>query len=114
MFKVFDEMHGKNVSDEELADAKMRVTGSMVMGLQTIGQQADKRVEGILNGYPIDYYDRYPQRIAGVSAEEVRRVMNKYVHNEAMTIVVVTPAKRVLEQLHGLGEVKVIPMPSSR
>ena len=37
-----------------------RVAGGMVMGMQTIGQQAGFRVDGILNDYPIDYYDTYP------------------------------------------------------
>ena len=45
----------------ELAEAKSRVAGGMVMDMQTIGQQAGYRVDGILNGYPIDYYDKYPR-----------------------------------------------------
>ena len=40
----------------------------------------------ILNGYPIDYYDKYPARLAQVNAEQVRAVMNKYVNPDEMTI----------------------------
>jgi len=84
------------------------------MKVQTIGEQAEYRVEGILNGYPIDYYDNYPQRIAQVSADQVRDVMNKYVHDGEMTIVVVGPALVIQAQLEKLGSVEVVPMPSKR
>jgi predicted Zn-dependent peptidase len=99
MFEVFDGMRKENVTDAELAEAKMRVAGGMVMKVQTIGQQAEYRVEGILNDYPIDYYDKYPSRIAQVSAEQVREVMNKYVNDGAMTIVIVGPADAIKPQL---------------
>ena len=92
----------------------MRVAGGMVMKVQTIGQQADYRVEGILNDYPIDYYDKYPQRIAQVTAEQVREVMNKYAKDGEMTITVVAPAAVVKSQLEKLGEVEVVPMPAKR
>ena len=64
VFKVLNDMRKENVTDRELAEAKTRVAGGMVMGMQTIGQQAGYRVDGILNGYPIDYYDTYPEHVA--------------------------------------------------
>ena len=114
MFDVFEKMRKENVTDTELAEAKMRVAGSMVMKVQTIGQQAEYRVEGILNDYPIDYYDKYPQRIAQVTADQVREVMNKYVKDDAMTVIVVAPANVVKPQLEKIGEVEVVPMPAKR
>jgi predicted Zn-dependent peptidase len=90
----------------------MRVAGSMVMQMQTIGQQAQRRIDGILNGYPLDYYDVYPKRIESVTADQIRAVMDKYVKDEQMTIVVVAPAAQVKEQLEKLGQVDVIPMPA--
>jgi zinc protease len=114
MFDVFEAMRKENVTEAELAEAKMRVAGGMVMKVQTIGQQADYRVEGILNDYPIDYYDKYPSRIAQVSGDQIRDVMNKYVNDDAMTIVIVGPAEVIKPQLEKLGEYEVIPMPSKR
>jgi zinc protease len=114
MFKVFDDMRREEVTPVELADAKKRVAGSMVMSMQTIGQQAGFRVDGILNDYPIDYYDEYPARIAQVETPLVRDVVNKYVKDDAMTIVVVAPAEKVKAQLERLGPVEVRPMPSKR
>ena len=114
MFEVFDGMRDADVTDAELSEAKLAVAGSMVMGMQTMGQQAGQRVEGILNGYPADYYDRYPARVGQVTKGEVREVMRRFVRPDRMVIVVVAPAEAVKQQLEPLGEVKVIPMPVRR
>ncbi|WP_428940395.1 M16 family metallopeptidase [Fontivita pretiosa] len=114
MIKVFNDMRTQTASAQEIDQAKRRVAGSMVMEMQTIAQQAGKRIDGILNGYPIDYYDVYPQRIAAVTAEQIRAVMDKWVRDDAMTIVVVAPAEQVQQQLEQLGKVEVVPMPLKR
>jgi zinc protease len=113
-FHVFEGMRGADVTEAELSEAKLRVAGSMVMGMQTIEEQASTRMEGILNDYPIDYYDKYPARLAEVNADQVRAVMNKYVNPDAMTIVVVAPAELVKPALEKLGEVEVRAMPAAR
>jgi Zn-dependent M16 (insulinase) family peptidase len=83
----------------------------MVMGMQTIAQQARRRADQILNDYPIDYYDKFPERIAQVKAEDVREVMKQYVADNKMTFVTVAPAAEVQKQLEKLGTVEVVPMP---
>jgi zinc protease len=115
IFKVLDDLknpYGDNpLTEDELDAAKRRTCGLMVMGMQTVGAQADRRLEGLLNGYPIDYYDNYPEHINAVTADQIREVMNKYVKDDAMTIVVAAPASVVKPQLDALGPVTVIPMP---
>src|ERR1051325_12025903 len=106
-------MKAADVPDKELADAKFRVAGQLLMGMQTIEQQAAQRLVGILNGYPADYYDKTPERITQVTADEVKAVMNNHVQEDHFTIVVVAPAAQVKEQLENLGTVEVIPMPAS-
>jgi zinc protease len=118
VFKVLKDMRQENVTDKELAEAKTRVAGGMVMSSQTMSQQAGMRVDGILNGYPIDYYDKYPERVAQVNPDQVRDVMDKYVLDDRFTIVVVAPAAQVKEQLEKLvdsaTDLEVRPMPMQR
>ncbi len=114
MFKVFDDMRKANVTDQELAEAKLRVSGGLLMAMQTIQQQASYRVEAVLDDYPLDYFDKYPENINGVTAEQVRQVSDKYIRDDQMVVVVVAPAKEVKEQLDRLGEVEVVAMPSRR
>jgi zinc protease len=118
IFKVFDDLKnpaGDNpLTQTELAAAKRRICGSMVMSMQTITQQAGMRLDGLLNGYPIDYWDEYPQHINAVTPDQVREVVSKFVKDDAMTVVVAAPASIVKEQLDPLGEVTVVPMPSAK
>jgi zinc protease len=114
IFKVLNDMRNAPVTEKELAEAQSRVAGGMVMSMQTIGQQAGMRVDGILNNYPVDYYDTYPRRIGQVTREQVQQVMQKYVKDGEMVIIVVAPADAVKDQLKQLGEVEVRPMPALR
>jgi predicted Zn-dependent peptidase len=94
-------------------DAKRRVGGWMIMGMQTNARRAERRLEGILNGYPLDYYDHYAASVAQSITEDLRQVMQKYVDPLKMQIVVVAPAKASKEKLSALGEVRVQPMPKA-
>lgn len=114
IFKVLGDVRSADVTSEELARAKRRVIGGMVMNMQTIAQQAGLRVDAMLNGYPIDYFDVYPGKIAAVTPQQIRDVMDKYADPDAMTIVVVAPAAEVKEQLARLGKVQIVPMPAQR
>ena len=114
IFKVLNDIRDTNVSATELAEAQRRVSGSMVMSMQTIDQQATLRTEGILNGYPPDYYDVYPQHVLAVTADQIREVMNQYVDPDQMAILVVAPAAEVKDQLQKFGLVTVMPMPAKR
>ena len=102
------------ITEQELKEAQTRTIGLMLMGMQTIQQQASYRVEGILNDYPMDYYDVYPEKISAVTADDIRAIMNKYVSPDKFTIVVVAPADQVKADLEKIGQVKVIPMPAKR
>ncbi len=114
IFKVINEMRSQDVTADELAEARTRTAGALLMGMQSIDQQASYRLEAILDGYPDDYYDHYPQRIGQVTAQQVRSVLDRYVHDDQMQIVVVAPKNKVLKQLEPLGGVEVRPMPADR
>ena len=114
MEKVFNDMRTSEVSHQELLDAQSRVAGGMIMETQTTPEQADRRIEQILDGYPVDYYDVYSAQVAKVTEAEVKKVMDDYVQDDRMTFVVVAPAKIVADQLKKLGEVTIVPLPMKR
>jgi zinc protease len=114
IFKVLDDVRNADVTAEELASAKLRVAGMMAMETQSVQQQAQRRMEGILNDYPVDYYDKYSSRVAVVMAQQARQVMEKYVDPQKMTIVVVGPAAELATKLAKFGEVIILPMPAKR
>ncbi|MFT3787646.1 MAG: pitrilysin family protein [Tepidisphaeraceae bacterium] len=113
-FEVLEEMCKNEITPEELEYAKSRVAGLMVLQTQTVQQQAGRRIESILNGWPADYWDNYASKIAKVTTAQVRAAMEKYVDSSKLAIVVVAPAKAAKEQLDAIGATTVVPMPLSR
>lgn len=114
IFTVLEGMKTAPITDEELAMARSRVAGAMVMEMQTAAQQASRRAQTILNDWPADYWMLLPGKIAQVTKDDVLKVMNTYTRPENAVIVVVGPATTVREQLEKYGEVEVVPMPLQR
>jgi zinc protease len=115
VIKVFNDMRTADVTPQELAEAKTRTAGAMCMEMQTIAQQAGRRIDQILNNYPLDYWDQYPKKIAEVQASQVRQAMTRHVTpDDRMIFVVVAPAAVVKDQLDKLGDLEVMPMPLNR
>ena len=114
-FEVLQKMASEPITDAELAEAKRRVTGGLVMSTQTVDQQAALRSSITLNDYPMDYYSQYADKIAAVTKEDVQKVMSQYADPAKLTVVVVGPAETVKPQLENMGkEIEVLPMPLQR
>lgn len=89
------------VSDDELNDAKLYLTGSFPLKLDS-----DTKVAGFLTQVEFfalgaDYADAYIQRINAVTKEDVQRVARQYLHPDQMDLVVVS----------NLSQVRVPPAP---
>src|SRR5205814_7471922 len=97
------EMASGEVKPQELEDAKSRAIGGLVMDTQTIGQQATRRIDQILNGYPVDYYDQLPQRLVSVTAPQAPDVVAKYVDDQRFVIVVVGPAAQFQTEVEAIS-----------
>jgi zinc protease len=113
-FGVLERMASEPVTDEELKDGQRRVAGSLVLSQQTVGQLANLRGNILLNGYDLDYYNEYGEKIAAVTAQDIQNVVATYGKPEMLSIVVVAPADVAKEQLAEFGEVTVVPMPLAR
>ena len=84
------------VSDEELNDAKLYLTGSFPLRLDS-----NMKVAGFLTQVEFfnlgdDYADTYKQRINAITKEDVQRVAQQYLHPDQMHLIGVSD----LSQLH--------------
>jgi zinc protease len=77
------------VSEQELADAKTYLSGSLALSLDSSGAIASLMQTLQLDGLPRDHLDRRPALIGAVKREDVRRVARRVLREEAMTTVVV-------------------------
>jgi len=83
------EIQEKPVSDEELEGAKKFLIGSFPL---TIDRQSEitSFMLGIeVYGLGLDYAERYPKLIGAVTKEDVQNVARKYLHPDAVDLVVV-------------------------
>jgi zinc protease len=83
------EIQEKPVSDDELAGAKKFLIGSFPL---TIDRQSEitSFMLGIeVYGLGLDYADRYPKLIGAVTKDDVQDVARKYLHPDALDLVVV-------------------------
>src|SRR5690606_7694657 len=92
----------EGVSDEELTNARDYLIGILPLQMQTTGQLASALAELVTYGLPLDYYDNYRDRIAAVTAEDIRRVAREHMRPETFAIVVVGDAASVREGIEGL------------
>jgi zinc protease len=76
-------------SEQELADAKTYLSGSLALSLDSSGAMANLLHQLQVDHQPRDYLDRRAALIGAVKAEDVRRVARRILRDEAMTTVVV-------------------------
>jgi zinc protease len=72
----------------------------------------DEVVERLMSleydGYPSDYYQKYLDNIRAVTIEDMRRVAEKYLKPESMTIMVLADTSKIVGDLHDFGKVNYI------
>jgi zinc protease len=83
------DMQEHPVSDAELGSAKKYLIGSFPLKLDRQSSIASFILQVELYGLGLDYAGRYPKLIAAVSAADVQRVAQKYLHPDALVLVAV-------------------------
>jgi zinc protease len=101
------------VEPEELADTKSYMLGAFPYTLQTLDGILTYLETMVVYGLPDDHYrpERYFERMAAVTREEVLRVAREHLRPEETTVVAVGPAEELVPQMEGLGEVEVVAPP---
>jgi len=77
------------VSDDELSEAKLYLTGSFPMRLDTTAKIAGFLAQVEFFNLGDDYADTYAQRINAVTKEDIQRVTQQYLHPDQLLMVVV-------------------------
>lgn len=95
--------------EDEMDKARKYLKGAFAISHQSPDSLADALGDIAFYGLPRDYYDTYLDRIAGVTAADVRRVLPRFPFDRAL-IVVLGQAGAVRKDLETLGPVKVVPL----
>ncbi len=79
------------VSAEELGDTQAYLTGVVPLTLETNAGVASTLLNMEWQQLGLDYLERYPALINGITAEDVQRVAAKYIQPDLCTVVVAGP-----------------------
>jgi zinc protease len=84
-----ERIRSEPVGDEELGDAKLYLTGSFPLKLDSTSKIAAFLAQVEFFNLGADYADTYVQRINAVTKEDVLRVARQYLHPDELELVVV-------------------------
>ncbi len=105
--KEINRIRDEKVPAAELADSERSLVANFALSLENPSQLLFYAIVRKLYGFPEDYWDTYPAKIAAVSAEEVQRVAQKYIQPAALQIVAVGDAKKIKDVMDKFGPVEV-------
>jgi predicted Zn-dependent peptidase len=100
-------IRGELVSPTELENAKRALVGSFALSLEQPQSLLQNIINQKLYKLPSDYWDTYPQKVEGVTAQNVQQVARKYIDLDHLQIVAVGDASKVREVLSKYGTVEL-------
>ncbi len=92
-------------TDEEVARAKQSILTSFVFRVDTPEDVLGQQLALEYFGYPLDWIDRYRERIEAVTTEQVRAAAQEHLRPERFSILVVGPSEGRDVDLSTFGEV---------
>jgi predicted Zn-dependent peptidase len=93
------------VSQKELDLAKNSIRGSFARSLESRGTVAQFALNTELNKLPADYYATYLKKLDAITAEDVRKVAQKYIRPDKANIVIVGKAEEIASKLAQFGPI---------
>jgi zinc protease len=95
------------VPDKEFLDQKRSLVASFALSLETPASVLSNYVTSRRFNLPADYWDKYPERLMGITKAEVQAAAVKYLDPARLQIVAVGDAKKIGDGLKQFGAVEV-------
>lgn len=106
-----DEVRGlasRPLAESELAPARTYLRRLFPLPMESLASLTGQWLAARFYGLPEDFFARYDQRVAALSAADVAGAIQRWIHPDRLAIVVVGPAARVRAGLERLGTVEVV------
>ncbi len=102
------DLRTKPFTDEELKHAKDTILNGYVFTMDSKAKILNQRMLLEFYGYPADYWQKYQKGIESVTAADVARVANKWIHPDQLAVLVIGNPKDFDKPLASLGSVTPI------
>ncbi len=100
------------ITNQELESAKGYLIGHLALDFETSEGVAGHVLDLMLNNLPLDYWNRFPEKIRALGADEVWSATGRYLDPDRNLIVLVGDARGFKKDLKKLGPLRVIPLRS--
>ncbi len=107
IFNEIRRIRQENVGSAELEEIKRSVVAAFALSLEQPMQVLGFAITRKVYDLPDDYWDTYPTRVMAVTAQDIRRVAQKYLNPESAQIIAVGDAYQVKPMLEKYGPVQV-------
>ncbi len=107
LIEEFKRIREEKVPEAELDEARRSIVASFALSLEQPQALLNSWLTVKYYGLPEDYWDRYPEEVAGVSPDVVQRAARKYVDLDHLQIVCVGDGKQIKDVLKKYGTVEV-------
>lgn len=98
------------ITGPELRTAQSYLIGHMALEFETSNNIASQMLEIMVHDLPLDYWNRFPERIQALSSEDVAEATRRYLDPEKNVVVLVGDARTFSRELNKLGPHDVIPL----
>lgn len=102
IIKEIKKITSVNVTEAELNAAKEKYVGSFIMSTEQPSTIASFASNIDKFNLPENFYEKYLENFQGVTVDDVKRVINKYLLNDKLRILVVGKGQDVLSRLENL------------
>jgi zinc protease len=106
--RELNRIRDEKVADDELDAARRSVVARFALSLESPQQLIGYATTRKAYNFPADYWDKYPAKIAAISADDVQRVAKKYIDPASMQIVAVGDAGKIKAVLEKYGPVEMV------
>ena len=101
------EMREKPVPASEFSDSKRAIEASFALSLESPAQILSYYIQSWTYGFPPDYWDTYPAKIAAVTPEQAQAAAKKYWDPARLQIVAVGDGPKIAEIFGKYGTVEM-------
>lgn len=105
-------LRDRSVSEQDRDTAQGYLIGHLALDFESSGDVATRFLELLVEGLPLDYWNRFPDNIRAIQAEDVRSAARRFLDPKRNVIVLVGNAAGFRDELKNLGRYRVIPLPS--
>jgi zinc protease len=106
LLKEFAAIRNQPVPADELENAKRALVASFALSTENQATALSNATQIKEYGFPADYWDTYPEKIAAVTPADVQRLAQKYVPTDDLVIVAVGDATKIRSVLAEFGPIE--------